>query len=86
MTRPKKVNNVSGGIRDITETPDVAVWSKEIRSNVHRPSDKVTEPARIASTTLYAEQNKVAIDPADKKEVARAAASGISLTDESYLE
>ncbi len=81
--RPR--NDASGGIIDITDTPDVAVWSKEIRSKVHRPSDKVKEPSRVASTILHAEQNKVAIDPADKKEVAKAVASGASLTDESDL-
>ena len=81
--RPR--NDVSGGITDITDTPDVAVWSKEIRSKVHRPSDKVKEPSRVASTTLRAKKNKVAIDPADKREVARAVASGTSLTDESDL-
>ena len=80
-----KRTDVSGGIMDITDTPDVAVWSKEIRSNVHRPSDKVKEPSRVASTALHAGQNKLAIDPADKKEVARAIASGTSLTDESDL-
>ena len=78
-------NDVSGEIMDITDTPDVAVWSKEIRSKVHRPSDKVKEPSRVASTTLHAGKNKVAIDPADKREVARAVASGTSLTDESDL-
>jgi len=56
-----------------------------IRSKVHRPSDKVKEPSRVASTTLHAEKNELAIDPADKKEVAKAVASGTSLTDESDL-
>jgi hypothetical protein len=87
MPRKEAVRaDVSGGIRDITDTPDVAVWSKEIRSKVHRPSDKVKEPSRVASATLHAEQGKSPVDPADKKEVARAAAKGTSLTDESDLE
>jgi hypothetical protein len=81
--RPK--NDVSGGITDITDMPDVAVWSKEIRSKVNRPSDKVKEPSRVASMTLHAEKDKLAIDPADKREVAKAVASGTSLTDESGL-
>ncbi|HEX2557156.1 MAG TPA: hypothetical protein VHK86_02435 [Nitrososphaera sp.] len=86
--RPRKEaerTDVSGGIMDITDTPDVAVWSNEIRSNVRRPSDKVREPSRVASTILHAEQNKLTIDPADKKQVARAIASVTSLTDESDL-
>ena len=87
--RPRKVaevRDISGGIMDITETPDIAVWSKEISNNVHKPSDKVKEPAKLASNTLHAEQsNNLTIEPANKKEVAKAIASSHSLTDESDL-
>jgi len=74
-------HDVSGGITDITDTPDVAVWSKEIRSNMHMPSDRVKEPSKVASTTLHAGQT--AVDPADKRQVSKAVIRDIPLTDES---
>ncbi len=85
-TNPAKAGNTSG-IMDITDTPDVAVWSKEIRNNVHVPSDKVIEPSKVASTTLHVEQEECKlIDPTGKKQVARVATSGTQLNDESDLQ
>ena len=96
----KKADDASNGIMDIADTPDVAVWSKGIRKGAHVPSDRVKEPSKIASTTLHIQEQQsgagniratkeegvgIAVDPADKEEVAGAVAKGASLTDESDL-
>lgn len=77
------MSRLAAGIMGISETPDVAVWAKGIRKKTNVPADKVREPSKIASVTLYFTENdkKLLIDPANKKDVTRA--SGHSLTDES---
>lgn len=73
------------GIMDITDTPDVAVWAKGIRKNAGAPSDKVKEPSKIASMTLHraTKDGEIMVDPANKKEVAKAVAEHSPMTDES---
>jgi hypothetical protein len=44
--------NIINNIVDILDMPDVAVWSKGIRSGIGVPSDRVREPSKIASTAL----------------------------------
>jgi len=76
----------ASGIADIMDTPDVAVWSKEIRRKANMPSDKVREPPKVTSTTLHVEKNESElVDPADKKQVAKALLHNTKLTDESDL-
>lgn len=74
----------TAGIMDITETPDVAVWAKAIRKKYNSPSDKVNEPSKNSSMTLYftEEGRELLIDPASKREVERAIRRS-ALTDES---
>ncbi|MGI0018873.1 MAG: hypothetical protein ACREAY_00215 [Nitrososphaera sp.] len=73
------------GIMDITDTPDVAVWAKGIKKNAGAPSDRVKEPSKIASMTLHrtTKDGEIMVDPANKKEVAKAIAEHSSMTDES---
>lgn len=74
----------SAEIMDISETPDVAVWAKGIWRKAIVPSDKVKEPSKIASVTLYFTDSdkELMVDAANKKDVARAV-KRVSLTDES---
>ena len=74
------------GIMDITDTPDVAVWAKGIRKSAGTPSDMVKEPSKLASMTLHRttkEGGEIMVDPANKKEVAKAVAEHSPMTDES---
>ena len=74
------------GIMDITDTPDVAVWAKGIRKSTGAPSDMVKEPSKLASMTLHRTTKdgvEIMVDPANKKEVAKAIAEHSSMTDES---
>ncbi|HVX02397.1 MAG TPA: hypothetical protein VHA09_04520 [Nitrososphaera sp.] len=76
---------------DISDTPDVAVWAKEIRRGASAPSDKVKEPSKNSSmmlrivtksatttttTTKTAEkEGGLVVDPANKKEMAEVSAA-----------
>ena len=86
--------NLGNNIIDILDTPDVAVWAKGIRKGVNVPSDKVKEPSKITSTSPLQVNAQLkngekkedcgpTIDPADKRDVGRAFAAKVSLTDES---
>jgi hypothetical protein len=86
-----KVDSTSSGIIDIVESPDVAVWSKEIMKKTNTPANKVQKPSRVKSTTTHIEQDKEeekqshlqqTVDPANKEDVAKAIGLGASLTDE----
>jgi hypothetical protein len=86
-----KADSTSTGIIDIVESPDVAVWSKEIMKKTNTLFNKVQKPSRVKSTTTHIEQDKEeekqshlqqTVDPANKEDVAKAIGLGASLTDE----
>lgn len=82
----KAAVTAGGDIVDITDTPDVAVWAKGIKKKgAGAPSDAVKEPSIIASMTLHlnTKGGEIMVDPANKKEVAKALAERTSVTDES---
>ena len=88
-----KADSASTGIIDILDNPDVAVWSKGIMKKTNTPADKVQEPHHIKSMTTHIEYRKgegkqthlqqEAVDPANKKDVAKAIDLETSLTDKS---
>jgi hypothetical protein len=47
------LTDVSAGIIDIKDTPDVAVSLKKPISRLNTPSVKVNEQSRVGSTTLH---------------------------------
>lgn len=86
-----KADSTSTGIIDIVESPDVAVWSKEIMKKTNTLFNKVQKPSRVKSTTTHIERDKEeekqshlqqTVDPANKEDVAKAIGLGASLTDE----
>jgi hypothetical protein len=92
-TRKADVVNISSGIIDIDETPDVATWNKEsqikedaVRVIVNR--SRFPEPRPPPTTIGIGLRDKkqpkkdLIIDPANKKEVEEAIKSGSRLTDE----
>jgi hypothetical protein len=50
----KADNNVQNAVIDIADTPDVAVWSKQIAEGIHIPADKVKEHSEPTSITIHA--------------------------------
>jgi hypothetical protein len=85
-----KADSASTGIIDILDNPDVAVWSKGIMKKTNTPADKVQEPFHIKSMTTHIEYREgeekqsdlqQTVDPANKKDVAKAIDLGTSLTD-----
>jgi hypothetical protein len=68
-----KYGNVSKGILDITDTPDVAVWNKsvQIKSNVasmvKHPKERENEETQIIGIGLRKERSKDDDDKKDKK-------------------
>ena len=87
----------SSGIIDILDDPDVAVWSKGITHNVVVPSDRIQEKSKnesmIPAHTEYLDKEnasvtkghlteEVAVDPANKKDIARVVKLGAALTDQ----
>lgn len=85
----------AAGIMDISDTPDVAVWSKGIGKGIEVPSDKVRQPSKISSMTLHVkrrsgthngkkeeESGELMVDPANKEEMARVVGRHVSLTDD----
>jgi hypothetical protein len=85
-----KAGSTRTGIIDILDNPDVAVWSKGIMNKTNTPADKVREPYHIKSTATHVEYREgeekqthlqETVDPANKKDVAKAINLGTSLTD-----
>lgn len=73
------MEKAGGDIMDIADTPDVAVWARGARKGA--PSGTVKEPSKIASLTLHVRGAESQVDPADKKQVAKAQKN--TLTDDS---
>jgi hypothetical protein len=46
-----RAGSTGDGIIDITESPDIAVWSKGIGKRINVPSDKVKESSKVQLTT-----------------------------------
>ena len=69
-------------IVDITSTPDVAVWAKEIRRK--RGIDSVKEHSKILSVATKSTTDEKMVDPANTKEVEESYRKG-SLTDEARI-
>jgi hypothetical protein len=93
-TRKADVVNISSGIIDIDETPDVATWNKKSQNKKNAASVIVDrsgylEPRTPPPTTIgiglrdkKQPKKDLIIDPANKKEVEEAIKSGSRLTDE----
>jgi hypothetical protein len=93
-TRKADVVNISSGIIDIDETPDVAIWNKKSQNKKNAASVIVDrsaylEPRTPPPTTIgiglrdkKQPKKDLIIDPANKKEVEEAIKSGSILTDE----
>jgi hypothetical protein len=92
-TRKADVVNISSGIIDIDETPDVATWNKKSQNKKNAASVIVDrsdylEPRPPPTTIGIGLRDKnqpkkdLIIDPANKKEVEEAIKSGSILTDE----
>lgn len=92
-TRKADIVNISSGIIDIDETPDVATWNKKSQNKknaasviVHRSDylEPRPPPTTIGIGLRDKKQPKkdLIIDPANKKEVEEAIKSGSILTDE----
>jgi hypothetical protein len=90
-----KYGNISKGILDITDTPDVAVWNKsvQIKSNVESMVKHLKErengEAQTIGIGLRKEQSKddddkespTIIDPANQEDIDAVVNSGSTLTD-----
>jgi hypothetical protein len=90
-----KYGNISKGILDITDTPDVAVWNKsvQIKSNVESmlkyPKERENGEAQTIGIGLRKEQSKddddkespTIIDPANQEDIDAVVNSGSTLTD-----
>jgi hypothetical protein len=90
-----KYGNISKGILDITDTPDVAVWNKsvQIKSNVEsmvkHPKERENGEAQTIGIGLRKEQSKddddkespTIIDPANQEDIDAVVNSGSTLTD-----
>jgi hypothetical protein len=92
-TRKADIVNISSGIIDIDETPDVATWNKKSQNKKNAASVIVDrsdylEPRPPPTTIGIGLRDKkqpkkdLIIDPANKKEVEEAIKSGSILTDE----
>lgn len=81
-TKKSEFNNsdadLSSGILDITDKPDVAVWNKKVRI---LGQDKGEVKIGSLNQNLISEDTNDPIDPADKESVAGAVISGAQLTD-----
>jgi hypothetical protein len=90
-----KYGNISKGILDITDTPDVAVWNKsvQIKSNVESmvkyPKERENGEAQTIGIGLRKERSKddddkessTIIDPANQEDIDAVVNSGSTLTD-----
>jgi hypothetical protein len=86
--------DMSSGIIDIDDTPDVATWNKKIQikddtaaitvNRLHHAEEIEPPPTTIGVGLRGKKGSKkdLVIDPANKKEVAEAIKSGSILTDE----
>jgi hypothetical protein len=91
-TTKANVTDMSAGIIDIDDTPDVATWNKKIHIKEDPADITVNElheveipPPRAISIGLREKKGSkqdLIIDPANKKEVDEAIKSGSTLTDE----
>ena len=79
-----KIAKSGGSIIDITDTPDVAVWDKEVRRR--GGTDKVKEPSKIQSITTKSTTDEKMVDPANEQEVAASMTDrDVPLTDEADI-
>ena len=87
------VVDMSTGVVDIDNTPDVATWNKEIRikndtarvvvDRFHEPEEIQTPPTiGMGLRDRKASKKDLIIDPANRKEVEEAIESSSTLTDE----
>jgi hypothetical protein len=90
-----KYGNISKGILDITDTPDVAVWNKSVQiksdvaNMVKRPKERENGGAQTIGIGLRKERNKddddkessTIIDPANQEDIDAVVNSGSTLTD-----
>jgi hypothetical protein len=92
-TTKADVIDISAGIIDINDTPDVATWNKKIhiKDGATRITVNPLHEAEIPTTTTTSgiglrdkkgSKKDSIIDPANKKEVDEAIKSGSTLTDE----
>jgi hypothetical protein len=87
-----KAGNISRDIIEITDTPDVATWNKEIQinRNVKNMAKRSQETKGITPITTAVSMKKrgsenLIIDPANKEDVAKVVNSGTSLTDKAEI-
>ncbi len=87
------VVDISTGIVDIEDTPDVATWNKKIHTKVDSAgiiddrfhnAEKIQTPLTIGIGLRHRKPYKkdLIVDPANKKEIEEAIESGSTLTDE----
>jgi hypothetical protein len=85
--------DMSTGIVDIEDTPDVAIWNKKIHSKDDAAGiidDKFHDAEEIQTTLTTgvglrgrkASKKDLIVDPANRKEIEEAIESGSTLTDE----
>jgi hypothetical protein len=90
MTTKANVMDMSAGIIDIDDTPDVATWNKKIHIKedaagimVNRLHDAEKQPPTTIGIGLREKKRSkkdLIIDPANKKEVDEAIKSGLTFT------
>ena len=90
-----RYGDISKGILDIADTPDVAVWNKSVQiksdvaNMVKRPKERENGGARTIGIGLRKERNKddddkespTIIDPANQEDIDEVVNSGSTLTD-----
>jgi hypothetical protein len=90
-----RYGDISKGILDITDTPDVAVWNKSVQiksdvaNMVKRPKKRENVGAQTIGIGLRKERNKddddkessTIIDPANREDIDEVVNSGSTLTD-----
>jgi hypothetical protein len=93
MTTKADVTDMSAGIIDIDDTPDVATWNKKVHikedavdiiaSRFH-DAEKIEMPTTIGIglRDKKASKKDLVVDPANRKDIEGAIKSGSTLTDE----
>jgi hypothetical protein len=90
-----RYSDISKGILDITDTPDVAVWNKSVQikndvaNMVKHPKERENGGAQTIGIGLRKERNKddddkespTIIDPANQEDIDEVVNSGSTLTD-----
>jgi hypothetical protein len=91
------VIDMSAGIIDIDDTPDVATWNQKIHikgdtTGIMAVNSRLHDAETLAPTTINiglrekkGSKEDLIIDPANKKEIDEAIRSGLTLTDEADL-